>query len=130
MRVALGSVWVGLGSVSGWFKGWFRVGLGLVWRSVVAGKAGALHERVIGGFRKDWTVSGKAVWLQAGWLFQEVVSGKAWWSQESLGWFQWVGGAAAPAMVLGSTRSPIRKGRAVLGRLGCFRKGCMVSGKG
>ena len=33
-------------------------------------------------------VSGEAVWLQAGWLFQEVVSGEVWWCQESLGWFQ------------------------------------------
>ena len=36
---------------------------------MVAGKAGEVHERVIGGFRKDWTVSGKAVW------FQEVLGG-------------------------------------------------------
>ena len=33
---------------------------------MVAGKAGAVHERVIGGFRKDWTVSGKAAWFQGG----------------------------------------------------------------
>ena len=36
---------------------------------MVAGKAGAVHEIVIGGFRKDWTVSGKAVW------FHEVLGG-------------------------------------------------------
>ena len=36
---------------------------------MAAGKAGEVDERVIGGFRKDWTVSGKAVW------FQEVLGG-------------------------------------------------------
>ena len=48
-------------------------------------------------------VSAEAVWLQAGWLFQEVVSGEVWWRQESLGWFQ--------------------------EKLRGFRKSCVVSGK-
>ena len=53
--------------------GWFTVGLRLVYgwfRGLwLQEKAGEVHERVIGGFRKDWTVSGKAVW------FQEVPGG-------------------------------------------------------
>ena len=74
---------------------------------------GGVHERLVGGFRRGFEVSGGAGW------FQEdcVVSGEAVWFQDRRGFRK------------GCVAVWLQAGWRFQERLGGFRKGCVVSGK-